>query len=117
MAAAGLESAVSPREITANGIVQYVRALNNSIGSNVETLHTIAGGRVEALEFLVRSHSPDIVGVPLSKLQIKENILIACITRGSELIIPGGSTEIMRGDNVIVVTTNPGLKDLSDILK
>ncbi|MBQ1375864.1 MAG: Trk system potassium transporter TrkA [Clostridia bacterium] len=117
VAAAGLESAVSPREITANGIVQYVRALNNSIGSNVETLHTIAGGRVEALEFLVRSHSPDIVGVPLSKLQIKENILIACITRGSELIIPGGSTEIMRGDNVIVVTTNPGLKDLSDILK
>ncbi|MBQ3378703.1 MAG: Trk system potassium transporter TrkA [Clostridia bacterium] len=117
VAAAGLESAVSPRDITANGIVQYVRALQNSIGSNVETLYTLASGRVEALEFLVRSHSPDVVGVPLSRLSIKDNILIACITRGDEIIIPGGSTEIMRGDRVIVVTTNRGLDDISDILK
>ena len=117
VAAAGLESAVSPRDITANQMAQYVRAVQNSIGSNVETLYSIAGGRVEALEFAVRSHSPDVVGVPLSKLSLKENILIACITRGSEIIIPGGDTVIMKGDNVVVVTTNPGLNDLSDILK
>ncbi|MBR2742562.1 MAG: Trk system potassium transporter TrkA [Clostridia bacterium] len=117
VAAAGLESAVSPRDITANQMAQYVRAVQNSIGSNVETLYSIAGGRVEALEFAVRSQSPDIVGVPLSKLSLKENILIACITRGSEIIIPGGDTVIMKGDNVVVVTTNPGLNDLLDILK
>lgn len=117
VSAAGLESAVSPRDITANQIVQYVRALQNSLGSNVETLHTIAGGKVEALEFVVRSYSPDVVGVPLSKLELRENILIACITRGNEIIIPGGDTVIMRGDNVIVVTTNTGLDDISDILK
>ena len=34
--------------ITAMQILQYVRAMSNSLGSNVETLHTIANGRVEA---------------------------------------------------------------------
>jgi len=115
--ATGIESAVSPRDITANLIVQYVRSLQNSFGSGVETLHTIAGGKVEAIEFVVRNPIPEIIGIPLAKLKIREQILIACITRGNDIITPGGNTVIMQGDSVIVITTNTGLDDLTDILK
>lgn len=113
----GIESVISPKHITSNQIVQYVRAMENSFGSsNVETLHRIVNNQVEALEFRVREKSR-IVGVPLKNLQLKKDLLIACIVRNSQPIIPGGSSTIEVGDGVIVVTTNPHFQDLCDILK
>lgn len=111
----GLESIISPRTITANLIVRYVRAMQNSVGSNVETLHRIAGGKVEALEFRVSDQFPQ-ANVPLRQLQLRPNVLIACITRGNRAIIPGGNDVICPGDRVIVATTNEFLDDLADIL-
>ncbi len=116
VSAAGLDSVVSPREITANLMLQYVRALQNSVGSNIETLHKLVDGKVEALEFAVREDSK-VIGIPLKDLDIRKNILLACITRNGEIIIPKGNTTILKGDNVIIVTTNEGLDDIADILK
>ncbi|PWM25800.1 MAG: Trk system potassium transporter TrkA [Oscillospiraceae bacterium] len=112
---AGLESVISPKEITANQIIRYVRAMQNSLGSNVETLYKLVGGRVEALEFRV---SPEFshIGVPLRDLTLKPNLLLACITRDGKAIIPGGNDSIVANDRVIIVTTNQQLRDLSDIL-
>ena len=50
-------------------------------------------------------------------LTLKKNILIAGIIREGKAIIPNGNDVIMKDDNVIVVTTNPYLEDLSDILE
>ena len=49
-------------------------------------------------------------------LRTRKNLLIACIIRGRRIIYPGGNDTIEAGDNVIVVTTNHQLQDLSDIL-
>lgn len=113
--AAGIESVISPKGITVNQIVRYVRAMENSQGSNVETLHRIVDGRVEALEFRVRKN-PEINGIPLKDLDTRPNLLIACIIRGRKVIFPGGNDTMEEGDSVIVVTTNQQLQDLSDIL-
>ena len=112
---AGLESVISPKEITANQIIRYVRAMQNSLGSNVETLYKLVGGRVEALEFRVKPDFPHI-GIPLKDLTLKPNLLLACITRGDRAILPGGGDSIAADDRVVVVTTNQQLRDLSDIL-
>ena len=48
-----LDSLIYPKNIAAEYILQYVRAIGNSMGSNVETLYKLMDGRVEALEFLV----------------------------------------------------------------
>jgi len=111
----GIDSIISPKTITAHQILRYVRAMQNSFGSNVETLHKIVDDRVEALEFNVRE---DIrfLGVPLKDLVLRPNLLIACLTRHGRVIIPGGNDAIEAGDSVVVVTTNRGLRDLSDIL-
>ena len=111
----GLESIISPRSLTANMIVRYVRAMQNSLGSNIETLHRLVNGQVEALEFKVNDTFPRL-GVPLKDLQLRPNILIGCITRQGKTILPGGRDYIESGDRVIVITTNPHLDDLSDIL-
>jgi len=109
-------SLIYPDKIAADYIVSYVRAMQNSIGSNVETLIKLNGGRVEALEFKILKGSP-VVGIPLMQLSLKRDILIACINRKGTIIIPKGQNTIEEGDTVIVVTTKSGLSDIKDILE
>ena len=111
-----LDTTIYPKEITAEYIVRFVRAKNNSFGSNIETMHFILDGKAEALEFNVSENSP-VENIPLETLKIKNNTLVACIHRKGQMIIPGGSDMILPGDTVIVVTTNKGYNDIADILE
>lgn len=108
-------SIIYPKYITAATILQYVRAMHNSIGSNVETLYKLNDDRVEALEFLIKEESA-VVGIPLQNLSLKRNVLISCINHKGTVIIPGGQDVISVGDTVIVVTTITGMHDIKDIL-
>ena len=111
-----LGSLIYPKYITADYILQYVRAMQNSIGSNVETLYHILDGHAEALEFVIREESA-VTGIPLINISLKENLLIGCINRGGEVHIPRGQDCIMKGDTVVVVTSQKGLHDIRDILR
>lgn len=104
-----------PKNITAKGILQYVRALRNSYGSNVETLYRMLDDRVEALEFSIKQESK-VTDTPLMELNLKKDLLICAIVRNGKLITPSGKDTILNGDTVIVVTTNKGLTDIKDIL-
>ena len=112
----GINNNVSPRDIVANSITSYIRALDNSVGSNVLTLYRLVDNRVEALEFLAKRQEK-FYNVPLRELKIKDNCLIACIIRGTKVITPRGDTSIRLGDNVIVVTTHKNFDDLTDIFE
>lgn len=111
----GLDCIVSPRQIIADVLVQYARALENSRGSHVETLYKLMDGRIEALEFHVRQELPELTGVPLRDLRRKPNILIAGIIRDRRTIIPGGNDCILPGDRVVVLAANQRLADLTEI--
>lgn len=109
-------SVIYPKYITADYILQYVRAMENSLSSNVETLYHILDNQAEALEFSVKEAS-SVTDIPLSQLNLKENLLIACINRNGSIQIPRGQDTIQVGDTVIIVTSVKGLRDLKDILK
>lgn len=111
-----LDTTVYPKNITAEYIVEYVRAKNNSIGSNIETMHNILDGKAEALEFRIKENAP-VAGVPIEQLKIKKNILIACIISNGKIKIPRGRDVVEAGDTVIIVTTHIGFKDIEDILE
>lgn len=104
-----------PRYIASDITVRFARALQNSLGSNVETLYKLIGGRVEALEFHATAAS-EVCGKPLMDLKLLPNLLIGAINRNGEILTPGGRDTIEPGDMVIVVTTVTGLNDLDDIL-
>ena len=110
-----LDSVIRPRELTAETIVRYVRAVKNSEGSNVESLYKLNDGRAEALEFRVTKDS-SIVSKQLKTLKFKKNLQIACITRRGKVIIPKGEDTIEPDDFVIVVTTQKGLQSIDDVL-
>lgn len=112
----GMDCIVSPKKVITDVLIRYARALQNSMGSNIETLYHLMDGKAEALEFNV---SPDfaMLGVPLKELKLKPSTLIAGIIRNRTPLIPGGNDVILAGDRVIVVAADHRLQDLSDILK
>lgn len=109
-------SVIYPKYITADYILQYVRATQNSIGSNVETLYHILDNRAEALEFSIHENAP-VIGKTLSELNLKRNLLVGCIHRKGVVSIPRGNDKIQVGDTVVIVTTDKGLRDIGDILE
>ena len=110
-----LECVINPKNISGEYIASYIRAMQNSLGSNVETLYRLNEDRVEALEFNAKNSSK-LVGIPISKLNLKDNLQIICINRKGRIILPVGSDSIMTDDLVIVITKHKGLSDLDDIL-
>ena len=109
-----LGSIICPKALCSNAIVRYVRAMQNQTGAAV-SLHTIADGQVEAVEFLVDNATKNC-GVPLKQLRLKNNVLIASITHGATTQIPGGDSCFTEGDTVVVVTSGRGiLQNINDI--
>lgn len=112
----GVGSVIYPKYITAEEIIKYVRAMKNSIGSNIETLYRLNDNRVEALEFQIREDSP-VVGIPLKELNLKKNMIIGCITHKGKVEMPTGNSVIKVNDMVILITTTTGLHDIRDALR
>lgn len=112
----GIDGIVSPKTATADAIMSYVRARQNSLRStNVESMYQLVDGKVEALEFIIKADT-DYTNVPLRNLKTKNNNLIACIGRGRNIIIPDGEDVLKVGDSVVVVTTERKVQDITDIL-
>ncbi len=112
----GMTSVVSPKELTSQKVVSYIRAKSNSRGSNVRTLYKIVNNQAEALEFIAVRKSK-VVNKALKEIKLKKNILIAAIIRDNEVIIPRGNDMIQENDSVIVISKEHMLDDLSDILE
>ena len=109
-----LGSVVYPKELCSNTIVRYVRAMQNQAGAAL-SVHSIADGQMEAVEFLVDDTTPHC-GEPLKNLKLKPNVLVACITHGSKTEIPNGDSCFRKGDSIILVTPGRGtLLQLNDI--
>lgn len=111
-----LGSVVHPKNITAETIVRYVRAMENASGNNVETLYRLLDGRVEAMEFAVHPGA-SVAGIRLMDLKLKDNLLISAINRGGRIMTPTGQDTIEPGDIVVIVTTCKGIGDLNDIVR
>ncbi len=111
----GLDTIVSPKKLISNKILQYVRALQNSEGSSVETLYKLMDDKVEALEFNVKADSV-LLNRQFKDITLKPNILIAGIIRERKIIIPSGDDCLMSGDKVIILAANQRINKLSEIL-
>ena len=113
----GLESIVSPKSSMTALTLRYVRALANTMDSEIESLHRIMDDRVEALEFTIKDDVDGVTGIPLKDLKTKKGLLIACIVKKDRIIIPSGADVISKGDTVIVVTVDDKIDNIKEILK
>ena len=112
-----LGSFVLPKNTAAEIVVRYVRAMQHSIDTvGIESLHDIAYGKAEVLEFSINGDAPNL-GVPIRDLDIRRDTLIAAIIRDSRCIIPGGNDTLEKHDTVIAVTTKFGMRGFADIFE
>ena len=112
----GLDCILSPKELVADVIVRYARALENSIeSSQVETLYKLMDGKAELLEFIIKSDN-EATGIPLKSLNLKSNVLVCGIIRNRKPIVPSGDDMLLSGDHVIVLTSGHRMNDVTDIL-
>lgn len=112
----GLDSVISPKEVSANNIITYVRGMEASIGSKIKTLYKLVNNKVEAVEFYIPNKT-DFTSIPIKHLQFKDNYLIACIIRNGVVFIPTGNDSIEPKDSVIIFTTSNSVKDITDMLR
>lgn len=98
-ASLGLDIIIKPQEIITNQILKFVR------GQSIEALHRIVDNEGEIIELIV---SPDdaIIGIPLNKLHLVPDLLIATIVRKNTVVIPTGNDSIQAGDRVLIITKN-----------
>ncbi len=112
----GIDSIISAKTATTDILVRYARALENSMGSSVETMYKLMDGKVEALEFVVGKDC-EIADISLKNIRFKPNILIGGIIREKKtIIIPAGDDVIKVGDKVVVMTSGHRINDLADII-
>lgn len=113
----GIDSVISPKYITAQQIIQYVRAMQNTNGTEVKALYRIANNKAEVVEFLANSHTANL-NTAFKDCRLVANTLIAALVRDGQVIIPHGNDCIMNNDGVIVVrTAGEPLYDLNEIFR
>ncbi len=112
-----LGSVVCPKDLVVSDIIRYVRAMQNQTGAAV-SVHTIADGQAEAMEFMVDAHTHNC-GVPLKNLKPKPNVLIAGITHGARTEVPNGDSMFHKGDSVVavVIRGENTVRQLNDIFQ
>ena len=112
----GLDTIISPRQITGAYILRYVRARIGGHGTKVEKLYRLIDGKAEALEFIARE-GDKYIGVPLKDLTMRPNTLVAVIVRRGKVIVPFGNDTIESGDSVVIITCESGLSDLNEVIR
>ena len=69
------------------------------------------------MEFLLDSTAKNL-GVPLKDVKLRKDVLLACIMRGSQTIIPDGSSVFHSGDSVVAVApANAELYQFNDLFE
>ena len=108
---------VMPKDLATEQILGYVRSVDSRDENPIVTLHALAGGQIEALEFEIGPDAQRIIAAPLQSLPLKKNILIAAILRHARMIIPGGQDQLRQGDFIIVLAPAGHVRRLADLLE
>lgn len=111
----GLDPVISPKAITANKILKYIRFIKNERRCCIENVYKIFDEQAEAVEFLIKEDA-NCIDKKLKEVSFKDDSIVATIVRGKNTIIPSGNDEIKVNDKVIVITKNKKLIDINEIL-
>lgn len=104
----GIDTIISPKLITADQILKYVR------GNTLQSLLRVMEGKAEILEFEIDKYY-DFLNKPLKELHIASNSIIATIVRNKEVVVPHGNDIIKEGDRIIVITKEKSIADLNTL--
>ncbi|MBR0138658.1 MAG: Trk system potassium transporter TrkA [Firmicutes bacterium] len=106
----GVDMIINPMEMSAASILRYIER------EGIVIFSKIVQGQAEFVE-IIADGSMALTEKPLSSLQLPNGVLIASIHRSGEVIIPKGSTQIMNGDRVLILSLLSSTVSLEALLK
>lgn len=106
----GIDATVNPRSVTISKILQHVRR------GRIRGVHTIENGLAEVIEAEALETSP-LVGKALRDLDLPDGIRIGAIFRDGKVIMPGGETEIVAKDRVIIFATAERVRQVEQMFR
>ncbi len=104
----GIDTVVSPREITVSTILQHVRQ------GRIRSVHSLSEGFGEIIEAEALETS-SLVGVPLREADLPEGVMVGAIVRGEDVIIPRGDTVIKPKDRVVIFAASSAVKSVEKL--
>jgi len=101
----GIDAAISPRTLTANVILKYVRR------GRVLSIFELPECEAETLEMAVTAGSP-VAGKAIRSAGLPSGAIIGALVHGGEILIPHGGTPLRPDDRAVIFAVPSVLPDL-----
>jgi trk system potassium uptake protein TrkA len=105
MAPIGVNAAVNINLITSNSILRLIRR------GDIVSLASLSGVDAQVVEYVVPPGAR-IIKKPLSKVGFPKDAIVGAVTRGDNVYIPIGETQIRAGDHVVVFSLPHALDEV-----
>jgi trk system potassium uptake protein TrkA len=105
----GVDVVISPRHAAVDKIMQFIRR------GKILSVSSLPEENAEAFE-AVAMETSDIVGRPLREIEFPRDAIVGALVRGSEVIIPKGSTVIEPGDRVMIFALKPAVPQVEKMM-
>ena len=104
----GIDVAISPIDSMVSSILKYIRS------SNIRSVHSISGGKVEVIELSI-TKSSRMAGKKIKEISFPSHTLILSVTRGDTDIIPDGELSLQSGDYIIIIARKESIPKVEEI--
>ena len=102
----GIDTLINPKRVTVNAIINRATSTDK-----IEGMEELEGGEASIREFYIKSKSKNI-GIPIIKLGVPKNTLIAMVNRNGEPLFPKDDFIFEEGDHVLVFTLKDQLPNV-----
>ena len=104
----GIDITISPIDSMVSTILKHIRK------SNIRSVHSISGGKMEVIELSVVETS-SVVAKQIRDIKLPAHTLILSVTRGETDIIPDGEVALQSGDYVIVIARKESVPKVEEL--
>lgn len=105
----GLDKMISPREVTASKILQYVRR------GNIVALHTVHEGDSEVLEVEVSTHS-SIAGTSIQNIKLPEGAMIGGVFNRDGVKMVTKDLVVHAGDRLVIFASTDVIHQVEGLI-
>ncbi len=106
----GIDADINPRSVTISRILQHVRR------GRIRSVYTVQKGAAEIIEAEALETS-QLVGKPLSELELPKGMRIGAVYRDGEIIKPNGGTVIKAKDRVVIFAKAEAVRSVEQMFR
>ena len=109
--AVGIDIAISPRLLTAEAVLRFVR------NSEFLSINVLEQGSAEVYEIILTEQMKRMIHQPIRTLGLPKGILIGALFRNNDAIIPSGNDILEPGDRIIIFAAASMVRKVEHFLR